>query len=158
MSREDRSVPTAPMGRRAFLQVAPAIVPLMAMACAGARYAPASLEGERLAVARADVGAKGALVESPGNELPIFVRGVGAPGGDQFVALSTRCMHRGCQVDPTVDRFVCPCHGSEYALSDGAVLKGPTDKPLVRFHVTTSATHIFVHLDQPLAPAGGATS
>ena len=140
------------MGRRAFLQVAPAIVPLLATACAGARYAPSSLQGERLAIARADVGAKGALVESPGNELPIFVRGV---GDDRFVALSTRCMHRGCQVDPGADRFVCPCHGSEYSLSDGAVLKGPTEKPLVRFHVTANATHLFVHLDQPLAP--GAT-
>ena len=152
MSPADRIVPTAPMGRRAFLQVAPAIVPILATACAGARYAPASLDEERLAVARGDVGGKGALVESPGNELPIFVRAV---GDDQFVALSTRCMHRGCQVDPGGDRFVCPCHGSEYSLSDGAVLKGPTEKPLVRFHVTASATHVFVHLDQPLAP--GAT-
>ena len=39
----------------------------------------------------------GVLVDAPEGALPIFVRAVEGKG---FRALSTRCMHRGCQVEP----------------------------------------------------------
>lgn len=89
-----------------------------------------------------------ALVEVPGHDLPIFVRRV---AGDAPVALSTRCMHRGCEVDPSADRLVCPCHGSEYDLQ-GAVLHGPTTLPLQRFTARETADAIVIEL----APRAGA--
>jgi len=58
-------------------------------------------------------------------------------------------MHRGCQVEPVADRLVCPCHGSEYTRA-GAVLKGPTQRPLRRFPVTVEADAIVIEL-----PTGG---
>jgi Rieske Fe-S protein len=52
---------------------------------------------------------------------------------DTFAALSTRCAHEGCPVNPPVNGVItCPCHGSQYAL-DGKVLRGPTVYPLTRY-------------------------
>jgi cytochrome b6-f complex iron-sulfur subunit len=41
------------------------------------------------------------------------------------------CTHLGCTVEwkSDVNRFICPCHGSEYDLI-GRVEKGPANKPL----------------------------
>lgn len=83
-----------------------------------------------------------ALVEVAGLDLPVFVRRV---GGGAPVALSTRCMHRGCEVEPSTDRLVCPCHGSEYDL-DGGVLQGPTLLPLRRFTARETADAIVFEL------------
>ncbi len=54
-------------------------------------------------------------------------------GHEAFAALSTRCAHEGCPVNPPVNGVItCPCHGSQYAL-DGKVLRGPTIYPLTRY-------------------------
>ncbi|WP_340113418.1 ubiquinol-cytochrome c reductase iron-sulfur subunit [Maribellus mangrovi] len=43
---------------------------------------------------------------------------------------SAHCTHLGCKIDKLEgDRFVCPCHGSQYDLQ-GKVLKGPAYKNL----------------------------
>jgi|GEM_PF-76701 len=47
----------------------------------------------------------------------------------QFSALKTICTHKGCDVDLSGDKFVCPCHGSEYQL-DGKVTSGPAKSNL----------------------------
>ena len=47
-------------------------------------------------------------------------------------ALFAECTHLGCLVgpwNPLSQRFVCPCHGSEYK-KDGTVARGPAPKPL----------------------------
>jgi quinol---cytochrome c reductase iron-sulfur subunit, bacillus type len=58
------------------------------------------------------------------------------PGYDeQFVAISTRCMHLGCPVRyiEAAQRFVCPCHGGVYDFR-GKVSGGPPVRPLDRFY------------------------
>jgi menaquinol-cytochrome c reductase iron-sulfur subunit len=58
------------------------------------------------------------------------------PGYDeQFVAISTRCMHLGCPVRyiDAAKRFVCPCHGGVYNFA-GLVDGGPPVRPLDRFY------------------------
>ena len=58
------------------------------------------------------------------------------PGYDeQFIALSTRCMHLGCPVRfiAAAERFVCPCHGGVYDFT-GKVDGGPPVRPLDRFY------------------------
>jgi menaquinol-cytochrome c reductase iron-sulfur subunit len=49
-------------------------------------------------------------------------------------AFSPVCTHLGCAYhwDQTKSHFVCPCHGSEFALS-GEVLAGPAPRPLDQF-------------------------
>ena len=58
------------------------------------------------------------------------------PGYDeQFIAISTRCMHLGCPVRyiDAAKRFVCPCHGGVYDF-EGGVDGGPPVRPLDRFY------------------------
>ncbi len=54
---------------------------------------------------------------------------------NQFVALSSRCMHLGCPVrfTPAAQRFICPCHGGVYDFR-GLVDAGPPVRPLDRFY------------------------
>ena len=57
------------------------------------------------------------------------------PGGGDFIALSTRCMHLGCPVRfvAASERFICPCHGGVYDFR-GSVSGGPPVRPLDRFY------------------------
>jgi quinol---cytochrome c reductase iron-sulfur subunit, bacillus type len=54
---------------------------------------------------------------------------------NQFIAISTRCMHLGCPVRfvEAAGRFICPCHGGVYDFS-GRVDGGPPVRPLDRFY------------------------
>lgn len=54
---------------------------------------------------------------------------------EQFVAISTRCMHLGCPVRfvEAAERFICPCHGGVYNFR-GEVDGGPPVRPLDRFY------------------------
>jgi menaquinol-cytochrome c reductase iron-sulfur subunit len=57
------------------------------------------------------------------------------PGGGEYIALSTKCMHLGCPVRfvPASARFICPCHGGVYDFT-GSVSGGPPVRPLDRFY------------------------
>ena len=50
------------------------------------------------------------------------------------IAYMPACTHLACPYhwESQVKKFVCPCHGSEFAL-DGKVLMGPASRPLDRF-------------------------
>jgi menaquinol-cytochrome c reductase iron-sulfur subunit len=54
---------------------------------------------------------------------------------NQYVALSSRCMHLGCPVRyvPAAERFICPCHGGVYDFT-GEPVGGPPVRPLDRFY------------------------
>jgi menaquinol-cytochrome c reductase iron-sulfur subunit len=54
---------------------------------------------------------------------------------NQFVAISSRCMHLGCPVRFTAAaaRFICPCHGGVYDFR-GMRTGGPPVRPLDRFY------------------------
>ncbi|MEN3026822.1 MAG: Rieske 2Fe-2S domain-containing protein [Chlorobiota bacterium] len=55
-------------------------------------------------------------------------------GQTEFVAFSVVCTHMGCDVDhPAGDVIPCPCHGAQFAVRDGRVLRGPAERPLRRF-------------------------
>ena len=125
-----------------------AALPALALACATVPYVRGDLRDGVVHLSFAVLDADGrALVEIPGVDLPLFVRRVQGGGAS---ALSTRCTHRGCEVEPASDRLVCPCHGSEYAL-DGAVLRGPAQRPLEPFRVVETADGLSILL----TPRGG---
>ena len=51
---------------------------------------------------------------------------------------SAHCTHLGCKIDKMEgDKFVCPCHGSEYSM-DGKVLKGPAYRDLTELSAQIS--------------------
>ncbi len=140
------------LARREFLQRANraalgacvlGALPAIAGGCATTAYVRGELVDGLVRLPLSALDGEGrALVEVPGLDLPIFVRRV---SGSAPVALSTRCMHRGCEVEPAPDRLVCPCHGSEYDLA-GAVLQGPTELPLERFVVRETADGLVIDL------------
>ena len=50
-----------------------------------------------------------------------------------YLALSTKCTHMGCTVDPPQNGVIsCPCHGSQYDLS-GNVIQGPAPNSLRKY-------------------------
>ena len=52
---------------------------------------------------------------------------------DTFTALTATCTHEGCGVTGfSNNRFVCPCHGSQYTTS-GAVVMGPATRALQQY-------------------------
>jgi cytochrome b6-f complex iron-sulfur subunit len=111
--------------------------------CIGFHYVNTSLSGNRLMIRKSDFGSgRFALVDAPGLALPLYLYRL-EDGG--FSAVSTRCMHLGCQVEPAAEHLVCPCHGSEYS-NTGEVLKGPTQRPLRTLPVVVEAERIIIEL------------
>jgi thiosulfate dehydrogenase [quinone] large subunit len=70
-----------------------------------------------------------ALFTDPKLQSPAYVL---QPKSGRFVAFSAICTHEGCTVnfDKSAEEFVCPCHGSIYNATTGAVLQGPAPSPL----------------------------
>jgi Rieske Fe-S protein len=53
------------------------------------------------------------------------------PKENVFQAFSAVCTHQNCIVADVADGTInCGCHGSKYAISNGAVVNGPATKPL----------------------------
>lgn len=77
-----------------------------------------------------------------------------------YMAIWARCQHAGCIVNPNDKErtYDCPCHGSRYEF-DGAVKKGPTERPLFHFNmcrenglITVGARSFLDGIDQRLDP------
>jgi Rieske Fe-S protein len=53
------------------------------------------------------------------------------PASGQYKAFSAVCTHVGCLVNKVTSGTIdCPCHGSEFKITDGAVVAGPAPSPL----------------------------
>lgn len=52
------------------------------------------------------------------------------PAEGEFKAFSAVCTHAQCVVSSIDSSILCACHGSRYALENGAVLAGPATAPL----------------------------
>jgi menaquinol-cytochrome c reductase iron-sulfur subunit len=64
---------------------------------------------------------------------------------NQYIAISTRCMHLGCPVRfvEAAGRFICPCHGGVYDFT-GKVDGGPPVRPLDRFYTKVEGDRLLV--------------
>jgi cytochrome b6-f complex iron-sulfur subunit len=63
---------------------------------------------------------------------------VARPTADTAAAFSAICTHQGCTVAPAGDQLHCPCHGSVYNATTGAVLHGPAPRSLASVPVTAT--------------------
>jgi menaquinol-cytochrome c reductase iron-sulfur subunit len=64
---------------------------------------------------------------------------------NQYIALSSRCMHLGCPVRyvQAAERFICPCHGGVYNFR-GEVAGGPPVRPLDRFYTLERNGYVYI--------------
>ncbi|MBD2676147.1 MULTISPECIES: ubiquinol-cytochrome c reductase iron-sulfur subunit [Nostoc] len=76
---------------------------------------------------------------------PVLIVGTSKSGS--LTAVSLTCTHAGCTVGWKTDtkKFVCPCHGSEYAL-DGTVKRGPAKEGLKTFAAKIEGDSVVVKL------------
>ncbi|RSN45682.1 Rieske (2Fe-2S) protein [Streptomyces sp. WAC 04229] len=65
------------------------------------------------------------------------------PSAGEFKAFSATCTHQGCAVKSVSDGVInCPCHNSNFSITDGSVQSGPALKPLPAVQITVSGDSI----------------
>ena len=73
-----------------------------------------------------------------------------------IAAISGRCTHAGCGVNPTETGFHCGCHGSDF-LPDGTVTQGPAETDLTWYAVRIEDGEVVVDPTQEV-PKGTYTA
>jgi nitrite reductase/ring-hydroxylating ferredoxin subunit len=70
--------------------------------------------------------------------------------GDAWLAVEDACTHAGCPFSSDADlvdgTIVCNCHGSEFDLRTGEVLRGPAEYPVRTFAVRVAGDRLEVEL------------
>jgi Rieske Fe-S protein len=67
------------------------------------------------------------------------------PVKGEFKAFSAVCTHVGCLCNRVANGTIdCPCHGSEFKISDGAVVTGPAPSPLPVRTISVSGDKILL--------------
>ncbi len=144
------------MDRKDFIKIVGAscmgaIVPLGISSCSPVHYVTASLDKNKLVVAKSEfIGIKKEdeftrtfiVIESPTLQFPIAVY---RHSDDNYTALWTECTHQNCEVKPNENLLTCPCHGSEFDVN-GEVLEGPAESDLKMFEISTDNDNIYVHI------------
>jgi nitrite reductase/ring-hydroxylating ferredoxin subunit len=88
-------------------------------------------------VAATDVPVGGGVVVAAQNVV------VTQPVAGTFKAFSATCTHQGCTVNEVKGGTInCPCHGSKFAVADGAPKAGPAKKPLPEKAVTVQGNSV----------------
>jgi Rieske Fe-S protein len=65
------------------------------------------------------------------------------PEAGVFKAFSAVCTHQGCIVSSIANGTIdCPCHGSEFSVKDGSVVRGPATSPLPGVAIKIEGTSI----------------
>ncbi len=65
--------------------------------------------------------------------------------GEEYTALLLECTHKGCELHPSGDFLICPCHGSEFT-NKGIVQNPPAEENLKTFLITTDHENIYIQL------------
>ena len=134
---DGRLAPAPAASRRTVLRgmgaIGAAAVGAAALAACGSDDNAAAAGGPAKTVKAADIPVGGGVIYADA------VVVVTQPLAGSFKAFSAMCMHLGCVVNQ-VDhgRIICPCHGSEYNITDGSVYQGPSTTPLNPRTVTVS--------------------
>jgi Rieske Fe-S protein len=67
------------------------------------------------------------------------------PSKGEFKAFSAVCTHVGCLCNQVADGTInCPCHGSQFKITDGSVVSGPAPAPLPAAKITVSGGKILL--------------
>jgi len=83
------------------------------------------------------VGSAIAVTDSNGDNLI-----VARPTSTTAAAFSAVCTHLGCTVAPAGGELDCPCHGSVFSATTGAVINGPASRPLAAVAVKVDGGNV----------------
>jgi Rieske Fe-S protein len=137
MNPYDRPTDSPPIRRRTVIMNAG-----LAAAVAGlgscTTYGPAPATEPSAPASGAGAGGSGQGLTAKAADIPIGSGKVfpdaqtviTQPKKGEFKAFSAVCTHQGCLVDTVTNTINCPCHGSKYSITDGAVVNPPAPKPL----------------------------
>lgn len=133
MSEDAKNAPAGQVGRRAVVCGAAAVGAAALAGCGVGqprRAEPAAeLKGKEIAKV-ADVPVGG------GKVLGRYKVVVTQPTEGTFKVFDARCTHSGCPVDRIRQgAMYCPCHGSEFKITDGSVARGPASRGLLEYPV-----------------------
>ena len=65
------------------------------------------------------------------------------PSRGQYKAFSAVCTHVGCIMSEVANGTIdCPCHGSEFKITNGAVVTGPAPRPLPSRQITVTGGNV----------------
>ena len=64
----------------------------------------------------------------------------------KWVAILMVCTHARCEVYPSGDRFVCPCHGSEFSM-EGQVIVSPAEDDLFQYPISEMQGHVSIKIE-----------
>lgn len=113
--------------------------------CTPVKYLAHTIDEGKVVVKKNEFkGNRFAIVNAVSLPAPIYLR---QTDEGAYIALLTKCMHKGCEVTPYYDRLSCPCHGSEYSYT-GEVISPPAKDPLIKFYVTTDQDNIYIHINE----------
>jgi nitrite reductase/ring-hydroxylating ferredoxin subunit len=80
-----------------------------------------------------------------GKVFPDFRLVVTRPSATDLKAFTAICTHDGCLLDSVADKTInCPCHGSRFAITDGAVVRGPAMRALTARTITVEGDSILL--------------
>lgn len=135
-----------------MLGIGSTAISLLVQSCSSLQYyATSSLQGNTISIRKSEFlfikkdkqeQRPFILVKNEKLEYPICIY---SNGNSDFTALYMRCTHRGCEIKPSKDILVCPCHGSEFS-TNGIVQTPPAEKNLEQFKVTSDNENIYIHI------------
>jgi len=117
----------------------------------GGAYPSAPATGSAAAATGSAAGANGQVVLAKTADIPV---GGGTvltarkivitqPQAGTFHAFTAICTHQGCIVNAVSGGTInCPCHGSEYSIVNGSVVRGPAPLPLAAVSILVQGTSI----------------
>ena len=84
-----------------------------------------------------------AAFEVSGNRIAI------ARVGDALYAFGDTCTHRGCSLangDLEATIVTCPCHGSQFDVTTGDVVRGPAGEPVRSYPIRLEGSEVRVEV------------
>ncbi|MDH6706052.1 Rieske Fe-S protein [Kitasatospora sp. MAA19] len=116
-----------------------------AVAVTGCGSSASSSSSSTAAKGPVDLGPASAVPEGGGKVFREQKIVVTQPAAGEYKAFSAKCTHAGCIVDQVKNQQIqCPCHGSRFAITDGAVQDGPAPSPLPAYTVTVDGGNLKV--------------
>jgi cytochrome b6-f complex iron-sulfur subunit len=119
--------------------------------CAGNYYAATTLENNLIRIKKTEfieykdgkpIPRNQVLVRTEKLNFPICIYQLNE---NTYSALLMACTHNSCELNPSGDFLICPCHGSEFD-KIGKVQNSPAEIDLKTFKTTFDHEFLYVHL------------